>query len=747
MLFRFDEVFEGSHQSQTAAYYTGISPLIRQAIAGEDCLAVFCGPAAMNISSYLLSSSQDSGNSIPGLLTQAASQLLLAANSLSGERKATVTLSWYRIDCSGSESIIDILRTASDSKLAKETTSGIISTNPDQLVMREQGRGRGMVIPGLWEVELATTSDIEAVVQHVIRLVLAADHGKGDAHTVFQLTYSCASGVEATTPALSGRISFVIFSDMLLSSASTGSDNLEASTFPWVQHLLFVMDWIDQKHAAPPFHKSRLLLLLRDLICGRQLGSIFFLTSHPTKTILPKIQQWLQLINRIHQRPLQPSSIAPATSTVEYTQAVPSHEREPSRRRSSTGSLAGSNAVNATKPPLSRRSSSISPSPSTNAPVPIQSHSLSAIFGRANSIASQVSIAETVSATSSSRPASPRSQSLIRPSSPSRRVSIRDALRSVASADRSGSLSPLHAALRREDSVHPIVGSSYIQHEEYLLLKSAFDSLQSENDSLRQQLAAARAETQEHRENYQQLIEQLKEEGSMLEKRDQDRYRAALQEIRDYEVYKEVMEATMVKMTNELNDIVLENKALKQQQSTQSIQMKKQKAFDERYSRDLTLTKKKLVESEQRVQMMQQEMKKLAKERDHVLSESLTLKAELKRQPISRPLQENDLGNAQLDEVAVGHIRELEQQIASLTLKHQQEIATVKSSHGNVLEQLMQYQEENRLLKSTLGAVLDADASNASAVAPSQGIPHRRRSSALNAPSQAQSAAPTTSRR
>ena len=35
-------------------------------------------------------------------------------------------------------------------------------------------------------------------------------------------------------------------------------------------------------------------------------------------------------------------------------------------------------------------------------------------------------------------------------------------------------------------------------------------------------------------------------------KRDQDKYRRALKDLKDYEIYKEVMEATMIRMQQEL---------------------------------------------------------------------------------------------------------------------------------------------------------------------------------------------------
>ena len=47
--------------------------------------------------------------------------------------------------------------------------------------------------------------------------------------------------------------------------------------------------------------------------------------------------------------------------------------------------------------------------------------------------------------------------------------------------------------------------------------------------------------------------------GAMLAKRDQERYRRAMQDLRDYDIFKEVMETAMVKLQNELTEVVTEN--------------------------------------------------------------------------------------------------------------------------------------------------------------------------------------------
>jgi hypothetical protein len=45
----------------------------------------------------------------------------------------------------------------------------------------------------------------------------------------------------------------------------------------------------------------------------------------------------------------------------------------------------------------------------------------------------------------------------------------------------------------------------------------------------------------------------------MLTKRDRDRYRSALKDLKDYEIYKEVMETAMVRIQVELETYAKEN--------------------------------------------------------------------------------------------------------------------------------------------------------------------------------------------
>jgi hypothetical protein len=66
-------------------------------------------------------------------------------------------------------------------------------------------------------------------------------------------------------------------------------------------------------------------------------------------------------------------------------------------------------------------------------------------------------------------------------------------------------------------------------------------------------------------------------QGAFLVKRDKERFRAALKDLKDYEIYKEVMEAAMVRMQQELEAYAEENAAIKATRAADDRQAKKHK--------------------------------------------------------------------------------------------------------------------------------------------------------------------------
>jgi hypothetical protein len=290
-------------------------------------MLTFCGLPISDSLEYFTSI-----NGRVGFISLAA-QLLLRAAIVDGQNPGTVTLSWYKIDCGNTESIIDLLR--SSSPLHNHKT-------PDpNLILRELGKGRGMIVPGLWEVELNTPQDVDAVINHVHRM-FPTSHHDGLSHTVFQFTIAphdtpskvmktgSKTSVTDDSPGV-GRLSILLLSNLshiknlsytepLLtpSSSSLLHTTPHLDSFAWVHLIHEILYWMESRRPSPPFHKSRLLLLLRDALCLR-MPSCFTLFLSPTVADLPDNSSWLHLLSRVthttHER-FQAQSTGTGVGTV-----------------------------------------------------------------------------------------------------------------------------------------------------------------------------------------------------------------------------------------------------------------------------------------------------------------------------------------------------------------------------------------------------------------------------------------------
>ena len=310
--YRFNHVFNGFRELQNA-FDKAYAPMIRNVINGENAMLVFGGLPITESMDFFTSM-----NGRIGIINQAA-QLLLRSNTISSSsNNTTVTLSWYKIDSTGSENINDLLRMSS-SLHSPDATGEHNHTKDSHLVLRELGKGRGMIVPGLWEVEVTKPQDVDAVIAHVQRMLPIAKHD-GQSHSIIQLTvtpndsYADDNNKKSKLKEDSadiGRLTFVLLSNV---SSSPSTDAAAAATqhrhlelFPWVGQLEDILRWIDNKRPSPPFHKSRILLLLRDALCTRMTCGIS-LFLQPTVEALSDNTIWLQLLSHISSTNAERSS-------------------------------------------------------------------------------------------------------------------------------------------------------------------------------------------------------------------------------------------------------------------------------------------------------------------------------------------------------------------------------------------------------------------------------------------------------
>lgn len=506
-LYKFYKVFHDFSEFHSTSYNRIISPLIRQTINGDDTIALFAGSESLKIKDYLFSN-----YIMQGYLSQACSQLLQASYK---QIKASITFSWYRIECNTSESITDILRTASEKK---NTLNHHVISSSDQLIMREYGRGKGMIVPGLWEVEITTSSDIESVINHILKILPTADCSHPESspsHTVMQLTYTIKDSQVTTqnnsnsydnihpstsfvnvgtsfanvgTSAVSssyllpsngpvtGRISFVVLSDLYIhgnnvSTTNTpsypinGSSSSSIQTHSWVSQLQQVLEWIDKKHAAPPFHKSRLLLLLRDLICGRQIGTCLLMIDPSISSnelekrvqTLSSCHQWLQLIQKMSTESAILANTQVSSGKYDNSRSN-THDSNKSHKNKSLDENNSSYSVKDVLKSTDRKAT------------------LSLINSSSKSMKSHENHVENVNS--------------------HRKHHEHDKMK-------------IHGKV---SSHYHVDSNDYLENEEILQLKERLEKLESENKQLKSALNISNANAQEYENAYNSLIEQLKQE-------------------------------------------------------------------------------------------------------------------------------------------------------------------------------------------------------------------------------------------
>jgi hypothetical protein len=90
---------------------------------------------------------------IAPFIDEIISSLRTTSSSSDINQSSIIKFSWYRMNCSDDENLLDILQEYSFLTYERPYNTAL---NPNyNLVMRECGGGMGVVVPGLWEVDVA----------------------------------------------------------------------------------------------------------------------------------------------------------------------------------------------------------------------------------------------------------------------------------------------------------------------------------------------------------------------------------------------------------------------------------------------------------------------------------------------------------------------------------------------------------------------------------------------------------------
>ena len=130
--------------------------------------------------------------------------------------------------------------------------------------------------------------------------------------------------------------------------------------------------------------------------------------------------------------------------------------------------------------------------------------------------------------------------------------------------------------------------------------------------SLTQALAIKNEQLVQSQLAYDVLVKELHEEGSTLKAKDKERYKQILAELRDYEIYRDVMETALTRMQSEVEGLQADNKQYKMKIAANERDARKREDFKDQYSKDLTTTRKQLAEAYERAVRDESAYKRLA---------------------------------------------------------------------------------------------------------------------------------------
>ena len=251
-------------------------------------------------------------------------------------------------------------------------------------------------------------------------------------------------------------------------------------------------------------------------------------------------------------------------------------------------------------------------------------------------------------------------------------------------------------------------------HHEFVEGGAGYNVLNTAKEEIRALTEALKAKTEmleEARSAYDMLVLQLQEDGSTLKKKDRERYRQVLAELKDYEIYKNVMESALTKMQKEMEELLSENQSLKAKLSNRENDVKRRETYREQYAKDLTNTRKLLRDSTDKVEELEEKNKKLIKTGEELRTNFNAMRQD--RNDMKKELEVQREQTMRLKEkVATMEAREVERR---------KEEEKKKAAHRGALEDIHSYQEENDLLKSALAELLEDSDKNhqkSSAVSP-----------------------------
>lgn len=670
---------------------------------------------------------------------------------------ATVTLTWVKIDCrNDKEPIFDILRNAS---------SGSNGPTPG-LSLRDLGKGRGFSVPGLTEVAFSSAADLEAIINHVLsaQSSLAPDY---TSHTVIQLAFTPMSkagsqqashtkSLSLLEPAGTGRLTFMIMSAFSDPGAKSG----RRANFPWVDSIPEVLETLNSGLLQPKFSQRKTLMYLRDALCGRQKTSMTIYLQ-PELSTLDNTLMWLELSQHLCvQRVNKPTKIAKPVSARESSSAAPAsalsdgltkeafqkvtnsankqssaQSTQPKKVSSAQKDLSTSKGV----PAFASAASSSTQKKSAPVTAPMINHTTPALAASSSAISvfstpatsaksrnylsdaleSPSPLPPPPTASGRSGGASDRYISEASQNAASKAAVALEAIGGLsglvgsndaeASVDASGaSLKKLWAAEGRFSDPSPTEKEAL---ERVKGLTAALIASQQETQAVRGDLDELTVRYNACKEAFEKLMDELKAEGTTLQQRDRERLRKSLRDVKDYEVYKNVIEAAMLRMQSELSTVLEDNKSLRLSLDQSKTAYTKLKSQDTKTDRDFLNLKKRVEELESEIAVLGDEKQKSLKDRDVAIATVVKLKGDAARKNADL-IQDSKRKDEQILQLkrklaeATERTRQLNDEKRSIEAAFAREVQDLQSGNSKAVEILVNLHEENEHLRSAFSELV-----------------------------------------
>ncbi len=524
--------------------------------------------------------------------------------------------------------------------------------------MRELDTGRGTSVPGLWEVELSSASDVDAVISHVQRISQEADHSKGTSHSVIQLAISSEKTKYTGIPKSirntnesggMGKISFLLLGGME-----------EQQRYPWVDALRERLQWLESRaggmSGSPespihfPYQKSKLTLMLRDVLRGKQEASLLIMIAPKDHTSLGSCHQWLQL----------GQGVAMACSS---GVGVTGSSLKSSSRRNQSIERSRSPSPSRQQAPINGSASFRSNTPSAG----------NYDYAHYNNKPAPASVQRGAVHNTSPR-------SLLPPNS---RSPKKTQYAKYSSSSITGGASNDFTFV---EGTATTLETASLRTSKAAEIAALTEALELKNEQLLQSQLA-----------YDVLIKQLHEDGSTLKAKDKQRYNQVQSELKDYEIYRDVMETALARMQQEVESLTTENNDLRDKMDQMRAASRKRNEFKDQYSSNLTTTRRQLAEAQEKIEQADMAYKRQHKEKEELRRIEVALK--------------NDRNRLAKDcEAKATAALELKKRIAALEYREanmQRELKQTRTGTDQLEQSLLSYQEENELLKAALTEMLE----------------------------------------